>query len=341
MDSWYLENLVCPRDYFRLAFKNEKLCCQNEHSYPVVEGVPVMLLEEKDQTIGLAYNSIKRSKGELVDLRFPDLYLESLGVSEAEKLLAISLVGKTKIDPVVSVIIGATAGRLYKRLVGKLETYPIPELRLEKGQGRRLLDMGCSWGRWSIAAYKLGYQVIGIDPSLSAIMAGMRVSKDLGFDIKYIVGDARFLPFSNKYFDVVFSYSVLQHLGIQNVQLCLEQISRILNEGGYSFIQLANKFGIISFYNHLKRKFRKRAEFEVNYYNPIHLVSLFNKFIGETSLEADSYFRLGIQASDIGLMPGYYKMIITASEILRKMSKSILFLIYLADSVYVKSIKRR
>jgi len=341
MDSWYLENLVCPRDYSRLTFKNEKLCCQNGHSYLLVEGMPVMLLEDKEQTIGLAYNSIKRSKGELVDLRLPDLYLESLGIIEEEKLLAISLLNKARVDPVASVLIAATAGSLYKRLVGKLETYPIPKLRLENGQGRRLLDMGCSWGRWSIAAHKLGYQVVGIDPSLGAIMAARRVANSLGLEIKYVVADARSLPFSNRYFDVVFSYSVLQHLGIQNIELCLEQVSRVLNKRGYSFIQLTNKFGIISFYNHLKIKFRKSAEFEVNYHSPMQLVSLFNKFIGETSLEADCYFRLGIQASDIGLMPGYYKMIIAASEILKKISRSIPFLIYLADSVYVKSIRGR
>ena len=340
MDFWYLENLVCPRDYSRLTFKNEQLCCQNEHNYPVVEGVPVMLLDDIDHNIRVAYNSIKRSKGELIDLRSPDLYLESLGISEVEKLLAISLIGKTSIDPIVSVLIGATSGNMYKRLIGKLKTYPIPELRLEKGQGGRLLDIGCGWGRWSIAAYKLGYQVVGIDPSLGAIMAARRVANSLGFDIKYVVADGRNLPFSNKYFDIIFSYSVLQHLNKQNVEACLEEISRILRNGGYSFIQVANKFGIRSFYHQLKRKFRKPVNFEVRYWRPLELTFVFNKFIGKTSLEVDSYLGLGIQKSDFRLMPTHYKMIIIVSEMLKKLNKSITFLTYLADSVYAKSIKR-
>lgn len=298
-----------------------------------------MLLDDKEQTIKLAYNSIKRSKGELVDLRSPNLYLESIGVSEEEKALAVSLIGKTKVDPVVSVIISATSGNLYKKVIGKLESYPIPELRLENGQGKRLLDMGCNWGRWSIAAYKLGYQVVGIDPSLGAIMAARRVSNSLGYDIKYVVADGRFLPFSNKYFDVVFSYSVLQHLDRRNVELCLEEISRLLKNEGYSFIQLANKFGIRSFYHQLKRKFKEPSNFEVRYWGPFELISAFNKFIGKTSLEVDGYLGLGIQKSDLELMPLYYKMIIIASEILRKISKIFSPIIYLADSLYVKSIK--
>jgi SAM-dependent methyltransferase len=237
IDSWYVENLVCPRDHSRLILENDKLHCLNDqHGYPLVEGIPVMLLDDKEQTMELVYNSIRRAKGELVDLRSPDLYLESIGGSEEEKTLAVSLVGKTKIDPIVSVIIGATSGNLYKAMIGKLESYPIPELRLENGHGKRLLDMGCNWGRWSIAAYKLGYQVVGIDPSLGAIMAARRVSNSMGCDIKYVVADGRFLPFNNKYFDVVFSYSVLQHLDRRNVELCLEEISRLLKNEGYSFI---------------------------------------------------------------------------------------------------------
>ncbi|OGX15722.1 MAG: hypothetical protein A2166_03060 [Omnitrophica WOR_2 bacterium RBG_13_41_10] len=298
-----------------------------------------MLLEEKDQTMDLINNSIKRAKGELVDARAPELYLESLGISEKEKLLAVSLIGKTKIDPVVNVIIGATSGHLYKDLIGRLESYPIPELRLEGGHGKKLLDIGCNWGRWSAAAYKLGYGVVGIDPSLGAIMAAKRVSNSLNFDIKYVVADARFLPFSNKYFDVVFSYSVLQHLDRRNVELCLKETSRLLKDNGYSFIQLANKFGMRSFYHQLKRGFRESLNFEVRYWTPSEMVAAFNAFIGETSLEVDGYFGLGIQKSDIELMSKFHQIIINVSEALRRMSKIFSPIVYLADSLYVRSMK--
>jgi len=341
IDPWYLENLVCPRDRFALVLEDNMLCCrEGRHRYHIAEGIPVLLLDDKKQTMDLCYNSIKRAKGKLVDSRYPDFYLESLGISDEEKSLAVSLAGKAKIDPVVNVIIAATSGLLYKNLIARLDNYPIPELRLDNGSGKRLLDIGCNWGRWSMAAHKLGYQVVGIDPSLGAIMAARRVSNELGFDIKYVVADARFLPFGDKYFDLVFSYSVLQHLSRPNAELCLKEVSRLLKNGGYSFIQMANSIGIRSFYNQLKRKFRKPVNFEVRYWKPSQLITTFNASIGKTSLEVDCYLGLGIQKSDIALMPVYYKMIIMISELLRSISRFFPPIINLADSLYVRSIKK-
>ena len=46
-----------------------------------------------------------------------------------------------------------------------------------------------------MSAAKKGYRAVGIDPSLGAVMAARRVARQLGLEIKCIVGDARFLPF--------------------------------------------------------------------------------------------------------------------------------------------------
>ena len=81
--------------------------------------------------------------------------------------------------------VGATNGILYKDAIGKLDHYPIPVLRMPPGAGRRLLDIGCNWGRWSIAAARLGYRPIGIDPSLGAVLAAKRVSEKLGLDVQF------------------------------------------------------------------------------------------------------------------------------------------------------------
>ena len=48
------------------------------------------------------------------------------------------------------------------------------ELLLDLPRGP-LLDIGCSWGRWSLAAARKGYSVVGIDPSLGAVMAARRI----------------------------------------------------------------------------------------------------------------------------------------------------------------------
>ena len=172
LDTWFRENLVCPRDHQGLNCGEDMLFCASDHRYPVVEGVPIMLIDDVDQTIGVATASLRRAHGkESPDRQPAQFHLESLGISEAEKkgILELQERGDCEIDPVVAFLIGATSGYSYKHLIGRLQTYPIPELRLSDGRGKAFLDLGCNWGRWSIAAARKGYSVVGIDPSLGAI----------------------------------------------------------------------------------------------------------------------------------------------------------------------------
>ena len=90
----------------------------------------------------------------------------------------------------------ATNGLLYRHLVGKLTRAPIPILSLPEGAGRILLDVGCSWGRWSIAGAQQGYLAVGIDPSLGAVLAAKRLAGRFGLQAAFVVGDATALPFA-------------------------------------------------------------------------------------------------------------------------------------------------
>jgi len=142
-----------------------------------------MLLADKEQTIGIARASIERAQGGtgIIDQRAPEYYLESLGISDEEKKRLVELVTKRlgKIDPAVSMLIGATSGSAYAHILGdaSLGDYPIPKIQMPPSNGRELLDIGCSWGRWSISAARAGYSVVGLDPSLGAVMAARRVAK--------------------------------------------------------------------------------------------------------------------------------------------------------------------
>jgi len=251
---WYLENLVCPIDRTGLRFDGERLRSKNGRCYPIVDGVPVLLVSSGKQTIGLANASIERAQGrsDVIDQRARELYLESLGLNDEEKAEVARLwKGKlTAIDPVVAMIIGATCGNAYKDLTKKLSLteYPIPSIRLTSAStGDALLDIGCNWGRWSIAAAKKGFSAVGIDPSLGAIMAARRIADELKPDIKYLVADARFLPFRNERFRAVYSYSVLQHFAKEDVRRTLLEVSRVLEPGAVAKIQMANKLAFAAF----------------------------------------------------------------------------------------------
>src|SRR5689334_20932930 len=85
LDRWYLHNLVCPIDRLPLSEDASSLACAGGHDYPVVDGVPVMLVRGATQTIDLAHASLGRAHETMRDERAPDLHLESLGISEEEK----------------------------------------------------------------------------------------------------------------------------------------------------------------------------------------------------------------------------------------------------------------
>jgi SAM-dependent methyltransferase/uncharacterized protein YbaR (Trm112 family) len=339
MDPWYLNNLVCPRDRQPLAYAGNRLTCVAGHGYPVVDGIPVMLLNDVEQTMDLVKNSIDRAQ---TTHGVNDLYIDSLGISEEEKRGVAELArNKTcKIDPVVAYLVGATNGIAYKHLIGRLDKYPIPELRLPDGRGKNLLDLGCNWGRWCIAAGRKGYCPIGIDPSLGAIMAARRVAAGEGVQAKFIVGDARFLPLKGELIDHVFSYSVLQHLNRENVERVLSEVERVLKPGGLSFIQMPTRYGVRCLYHQFRRRFREAARFEVRYWSVPSLQKLFNERIGLTEVSIDCFFGIGLQYADLHLMSGIGKCAILASEFLRHAAFVLPSLKYVADSIYLSSFKK-
>jgi ubiquinone/menaquinone biosynthesis C-methylase UbiE len=244
------------------------------------------------------------------------------------------------IDEWVQGEIPYTSGNLYFSVQHKLKRYPIPDTRLRPGHGERLLDIGCNWGRWSIAAAQKGYKPIGIDPSLDAVLAARRVSKQLGVETDFVVGDARFLPFADDAFDAVFSYGVFQHFSKENTRVSLDEASRVLKKNGYLLVQMPNKYGIRQYQQHRRRGFTEGEGFEVRYWTPTELMETFENKFGPTKMTTDCYFGLGIQASDADLLPLHYKMIVNSSELLRRISNIFRPLTKVADSVYLESVNQ-
>lgn len=327
MNEWLRNNLVCPRDKQKLDIQNNRLVCPDNHIYPIISDVPVMLVDDAVSTHGyieetLAKVSEVQASGELAE------------TTEETK-------GETEVDWFVQHEVPYTSGILYFAVQHKLTRYPIPETRLKPGSGERLLDIGCNWGRWSIAAAQKNYRPVGIDPSLNAVLAARRVSKQLGADCDFIVGDARFLPFADDAFDVVFCYSVYQHLSKENVRASLDEVSRVLKLNGKTLIQMSNKYGIRQYQQHRRRGFTEGEGFEVRYWKPSEMMETFTAKIGDTVMTADCYFGLGIQNADADLLPVKYKAVVYSSVFLRKLSQFIKPMVKVADSVYLDSVNRK
>jgi ubiquinone/menaquinone biosynthesis C-methylase UbiE/uncharacterized protein YbaR (Trm112 family) len=327
MNEWLRSRLVCPRDKQALELSINQLICPQNHIYPVFEEIPVMLVDDVEVT----HDYINRTLEKVTKSKTDDT---------EENKSSENSTDIEKIDKYVQGEIPYTSGNLYFSVQHKLTRYPIPECRLSQGKGEKLLDIGCNWGRWSIAAAQKGYQPIGLDPSLDAVLAARRVSKQLGVKSDFVVGDARFLPFADDSFDTVFSYGVFQHFSKENVKISLDEVVRVLKRNGSTLFQMPNKYGIRQYQQHWRRGFTEGEGFEVRYWTPAELMETFEKKFGETVMTTDCFFGLGIQANDVDLLPAHYKMVVYSSEFLRKLSGIIKPLTKVADSVYLESLNQ-
>jgi SAM-dependent methyltransferase/uncharacterized protein YbaR (Trm112 family) len=323
IDAGLLALLVCPRHRLPLSLHGSgtSLVCERGDRYAVVEGIPILLLSEAAQTHVEGTRSLEVAK------------------QGASANLPQFDVPPGTIDPFVQRAIGATNGSLYQHLVGKMTEYPIPHLWLPNGEGKLFLEIGCSWGRWCIAAAKHGYRPIGVDPSLKGVRAARRVAAQLGIKAHYVVADGRHLPFSDEAFGQVFSYSVLQHIAREEVRKTLLEIQRVLRPGGHSQVQMPNVFGIRCLYHQIRRGFREERDFEVRYWSPRQLLSAFGATVGPSRLWVDGYFSLNAQFSDLRFLPAKYRAVVRVSEWLRRASLKIPALGYFADSLYVSSVR--
>jgi len=319
MDSQLASALVCPRDHSPLETSGRALRCESGHSYPVIDEIPVMLLDDRGQTLGVANDALREAA-------------QSESDSPGERPLE-----PEEVDSYVAHAIAATGGFFYLPLIGSLSAYPIPALRLPPASGSRFLDLGCNWGRWCIAASRLGYEPFGIDPSLDGVRAARRVASQLGVAAHYAVADARFLPFADDSFGVVHSYSVLQHFSKADARTAFTEAARVLRAGGTALVQMPNVIGIRNLYHQVRRGFREPTGFEVRYWTPRELRQTGESLIGPTEISIDGFFSLNPQPNQ--LLPLRFRMITGASEILRHTAEYIHPLLYAADSLYLTAIK--
>ena len=303
----------------------------------MIDGVPIFLLDEAVQTIGIANASLKAAR----ETNGDPLFLETLGLSESEKsAIAARWTANAPVDAVVSYLVGATSGLGYLDAIGRLTSYPIPEIPLDEGEGRWLLDIGSNWGRWSVSAARKGWNVFGIDPSLGAIMAATRAFPELAARLNFVCGDARFLPFALESFDAVFSYSVLQHFSEDDASAAISETGRVLKKGARAKIQMAHRGGFRS-RHHLRRPdYLDDGPFRVRYWSLKSLADVFASRVGPSTLTPEAFGGLGLLAEDRGIVNAKARILIDVSSRLKRLAKVVPSLIAVADSVYVDSIKR-
>lgn len=111
----------------------------------------------------------------------------------------------------------------------------------EEEGARSILDLGCGLGRHAIYFAKKGFSVTAVDLSEEAVIYVKERAEEEGLNISCEVADMMNLPFTDSFFDRVFSYHVISHQDTKGVQKVIDEIARVLKPGGKVFLTLCSK----------------------------------------------------------------------------------------------------
>lgn len=264
-------------------------------------------------------------------------------VTEIEKIDPHDLIPAPqhdRVDPFVQRWVAGTNGNLYVSAINKLERYPIPRWPGPRpaSAGARMLDIGCGWGRWMTSAALAGWTPYGIDLKSEAAAAANRVLRAHSRPGQAVAGNLTSLPFADSYFDLVFSYSVLQHVSRQRAKSCITEIMRVLKPGGRCMIEFPVYPGLTN-WRHPKGDDKDPESWDVRYYDWRELHEMFSGF-SDVRLETDCILGIGVKFEDIDLLPWKFKPVAVISEAFRLTTLALPPLKRFSDSVFILGRKR-
>ncbi len=105
-------------------------------------------------------------------------------------------------------------------------------------RGKKMLDIGCGWGAFVIAALEMGIDACGCDVDKEVLEVATLRSKLHQVPENYFTAPAEKLPFSDEEFDYVQCNTVLEH--VSDVSLAIKELVRVLKKGAVGFIQAPN-----------------------------------------------------------------------------------------------------
>jgi 2-polyprenyl-6-hydroxyphenyl methylase / 3-demethylubiquinone-9 3-methyltransferase len=105
--------------------------------------------------------------------------------------------------------------------------------------GLRALDVGCGGGFLAEEFARLGFGVVGVDPSAVSIEAAREHAAASGLTIDYRVGAGEQLPLEDGMFDVAYCCDVLEH--VSDLDRVISETARVLKPGGLYLFDTVNR----------------------------------------------------------------------------------------------------
>jgi ubiquinone/menaquinone biosynthesis C-methylase UbiE len=120
--------------------------------------------------------------------------------------------------------------------------YPWPEVEdfLDDAGGgdvSRALDLGCGNGRHAELMTEYATEVVGVDASRELLRTARTRSRERGFDVDLLQGDAAELPLADDVFDLAAYVATLHHLRPRARRVeSLDELARVLAPGGRALV---------------------------------------------------------------------------------------------------------
>ena len=245
---------------------------------------------------------------------------------------------------IVQLQIAATNGIQYQDTVGKLDGYPTYNLPVPAVESGLMLDIGTGWGRWLVAGAQKGYIPIGVDLRLEfceTAINTLHAQKKNGYAV---VADLKNLPFKSNIFDLVWSFSVIQHTCKERCLACLTHVNRLLTNKGFTYLEFPNKEGFRNRMGPAKINASKEDDYKswhVRYYSVEEYREMFKAVFGNFDYDVHSFLGIGVLREDLKYVTLKNKIMCAMSLLGSSLAKHNTFLKNRSDSLYLKAFKNK
>ena len=125
----------------------------------------------------------------------------------------------------------------YQKRIEELKPYLLGFMK-RKG---KVLDLACGVGGFSFLLEDHGFEVIGVDIDEEMIKKATEYAKEKSSKVKFIMGDARNLPFEDETFDyVLFLGNTTVHFLPKDLSEVFKEVKRVLKKDGLFLINFVD-----------------------------------------------------------------------------------------------------
>jgi len=154
------------------------------------------------------------------------------------------------------------------QMVDRVEKEAVFSL-LPEVQGRRVLEVGCGTGNFSLALARQGAEVVGLDCSGPMLARAQDQARRQGLAITWVRGLASGLPFMDGSFDGVMCILALDFM--TDRETVLQEMVRVLRPGGFVSVAVLNRFSLWTLKRVVRAWFKPSLWREVRFITPKEL----------------------------------------------------------------------